>query len=318
MRKGTTAISAGALTLALSGGTMLLVAAPATASSPSLLRVTDCDRGAGPLSSLTGQVCDLVGGVTGTVDDLTGGKATPVTGPLNDLTDDTLKPVADTLGKTADRILGVASPSAAPPTATPVPSAEPSEASGAAGLLGVDIDAGCLPVVSAPDCGQAEPSAAPRAPAGQDRSIPSHPPAVPAPLPAPRGQSSPPPAGSPWQGTRTGGTGLDDHGALGDTVERATPSAPPSTPPSADVESPPLTPLWPGQPLPMLAGRLDARKVVPTRPPYDVVGTALTAALLASAILATRIVQARRIDGEPRSMPFEGLRRPDSGRHRLA
>ncbi|MEV7970675.1 hypothetical protein AB0O34_32495 [Sphaerisporangium sp. NPDC088356] len=316
MRKGTTAISAGALTLALGGGTMLLAATPATASAPPPLRVADCDRGTDPLSSLTGQACDLLGGVTGTVNDLTGDKAAPVTDTLNHLTEDTLKPVADTVTKTAGELLGGTgntSPTAGPPTATPAPSAEPSEASNG-NLLGADLDTGCLPLVSAPDCGQAKPSAAPKSPAGQDRSIPTHAPAAPAPSAGPREQASPPPprpAASPGQGTLTGGTNL------GDVVERAGPSAPPSTPPSADVESPPLMPLWPGQPLPSLDGRLNARKVMPSRP-YDVVGTALTAALLASAILATRIVQARRVEDKPQSMPFEGLRRPDTGRHRLA
>ncbi|MEU8269154.1 hypothetical protein AB0B89_18545 [Sphaerisporangium sp. NPDC049002] len=317
MRKGTTAISVGALTLALSGGTVLLVAAPATAFSPPSLRATDCGRGSDPLSSLTGQVCDLVGGVTGTVDDLTGDKAAPVTSTLDGLTNDPLKPLTDAVTKTADKILGATldppatvSPTPGPPSATPEPVAEPSEAP-AGNLLGVEVGTGCLPVVSPPDCGQ-EASPAPRAPAGRDRSTPTNAPAAPAPPPAPRQQASPPSAPAfPGQGTLTGGTEPDG------AVDHAGPSGPPSAPPSADVESPPLMPLWPGQPLPSLTGRLDARKLVPSRP-YDVVGTALTAALLASAILATRIVQARRIEAEPRSMPFEGLRRPDPGRQRLA
>ncbi|GAB3898766.1 hypothetical protein GCM10027612_57560 [Microbispora bryophytorum subsp. camponoti] len=57
---------------------------------------------------------------------------------------------------------------------------------------------------------------------------------------------------------------------------------------------------------------------------YDAAGTALTAVLLLSALLATRVVSARRARAgqqEPdESIPFEGgLRLPGkTGRHRLA
>ncbi|MCW2877601.1 MAG: hypothetical protein JWQ95_1701 [Sphaerisporangium sp.] len=297
MRKGTTAISAGALALALGGGTTLLVATPAAASPA---RVADCSRDGRLLSSLTGGACDLLGGVTDAVDHITG---------------DSLKPVTDTVDTTAHQVLGGASQppatdlaaGSAPKTSPGPPSEASGHGDGGADLLGLPLDTSCLPLL-APDCGGAGTSPAPRGPSGRDRSNPA-----PAPkTPAPREAASRPPAVPPAQeDTLTGGAGP------GGGVERAITSTQPTAPPRADVETPPLTWLWPGQPVPVLAGRLEARKIAPSRP-YDAAGTTLTAVLLASAILAARIVQARRNEDEPQSMPFEGLRRPDAGRHRLA
>jgi hypothetical protein len=338
MRKSTTAISAGALTLALGGGTALLLATPAAASPP---RVTGCEPDGRSLSGLTGGVCDLLGGVartvdeytgdrlkpvTGTVENLAGDKLKPVTDAVNDLTGGKLKPVTDVVGETAGKIPGHSRGQGRPPAAVSPPkkpratssSAKPSQASdradeddgGGDDLLGLPL--GCLPLLTPPDCGEAKASPEPTAPAGSDRSTPE--PAAPASPRAPRGQASPPPSKRP--APASSGTPADP-AELGGTVERAIPSATPSWPPRADVETPPLIPLWPGQPVPVLSGRLDGRKLVPSRP-QDAAGTALTAVLLGSAILAARIVQARRREDRPRSMPFDGMRAADTGRHRLA
>jgi hypothetical protein len=78
--------------------------------------------------------------------------------------------------------------------------------------------------------------------------------------------------------------------------------------------------LWPGQKIPQLTGRMRSAPVQPSKP-YDAAGTAVTAVLLLSALLATRVVSARRArDEQQESIPFEGgMRIPGrSGRHRLA
>ncbi|GAA3823625.1 hypothetical protein GCM10022226_50220 [Sphaerisporangium flaviroseum] len=373
MRRRTTAISAGALTLALSGGTVLLVTTPATAFSASVMK---CDRGGGASSSLTGDVCHLLGGVTAPVDALTGGlgpltatvgeragdKPGPTAGTAGDKPDHKSDPITDTDGeptggepdpvtdqvgdkvdavtdqveeladdtqKKLDKVAKKAgkgrrnndgrassspSPTASPRSTSPGGRGEASGDSSYGDLLGLPIDARCLPLIAPPDCGRGASSPAPSSSAGPDRSTPTTAPDGPASSDLPGGQAPAPPAVRPVKPQENGDTnGVD----LGDLEQRATAYTPYAIPPSTDVETPPLTPLWPGQPLPTLTDRLGAAKLVPHRP-QDLVGTVLTAVLLASAILATRIVQARKKDSTPQSMPFEGLRRNDSGRHRLA
>ncbi|WP_214410915.1 hypothetical protein [Sphaerisporangium fuscum] len=332
MRKGTTAISVGALTLALSATTTLLAAAPAAAAS---LRSADCGRG-GILSG----VCDLVDGAGEAVDDLTGGALEPVTGPVRrhggKLADDVGEVTDKLTGKVADKVdeHGGRTPEAKPRkdrsgghggdgSATTrrdetTVTGGPDEGSADDGLLGLHVDAGCLPLLASPDCDE------PAAPGPTASGAPKRP-APASPSPAPRASDMPgeepgrAPAESPapaGQGAVTGSPA--PRAGSGGPVDRATPEAPPTAPPSADVETPALTPLWPGQPLPALTGRLDARPVTPRRP-LDVAGTVLTAVLLASAVLAARIVHVRKDDERPASIPFEGcLTRPDTGRHRLA
>ncbi|MFG6195171.1 hypothetical protein [Nonomuraea sp. JJY05] len=92
-----------------------------------------------------------------------------------------------------------------------------------------------------------------------------------------------------------------------------------------DTDEPRVDLLWPNPfahelTLPMQ----DKRVVRPSPPASDVLGTALTIALLGSAVLATRIVQQRRQRTEPvESIPFEPARAGSgtgtgNGRHRLA
>ncbi|RCG29721.1 hypothetical protein DQ384_19280 [Sphaerisporangium album] len=318
MRKGTTVVSAGALTLALSGVTALLVAAPAAAAPA---RPAGCDGGGGPSSGLTDDLCGLLGGVADTVDHLT-----------RDL-DGITRPIDET----ADKLLGGDRSSAGPsPAATPpapaspkaaAPSGSPADDSPTGGeLLRVPVDTSCLPLIASDDCDREAVSPTPRPPAPRDRSTPTPAPLPVAPSPSPSpsrvpdAPRSPEPAKTPtplspsWP-VEPGPTGGARPGGGSWAVE--VPRVTPSPVPSADVETPPIMPLWPGQRLPTLTGRLGARPVAPGRP-YDAAGTALTAVLLASAILATRVVQARRRDEPPRTMPLEGLGRPDAGRHRLA
>ncbi|MET8159138.1 hypothetical protein ABZT47_22445 [Sphaerisporangium sp. NPDC005289] len=282
------------------------------------------------VSGLTG---DALKPVTDKVEDLADDALKPVTDTVSDLGGDGLKPLTDQVEKTADKLTGRghrSSPTAAPASRdTPdTPDADPSPSPGGArdgsgddDLLGVPIDTDCLPLVGSADCGEegAPSTSKPPTNTDADRSTPSA-----APSATPRGggddgddggaggkDRSPgePPAG------QQGPPQIVDR--PGPPVDRATPAARASHPPSADVESPPMVPLWPGLPLPSLLGDPRARTAVPERP-YDVVGTALTAVLLASAILAARIVQSRRDSDAPRSMPFEGMSHPDNGRHRLA
>ncbi|WP_422664843.1 hypothetical protein, partial [Acrocarpospora corrugata] len=79
------AISAGALALALSGGMPLLAASPA--------RAADCDS-RGPLSGVANGLCQVVDGVTDVVNGVTGGTLSTVTDTL----DSTVSGVTNTAG----------------------------------------------------------------------------------------------------------------------------------------------------------------------------------------------------------------------------
>ncbi|WP_206059580.1 hypothetical protein, partial [Nonomuraea zeae] len=87
----------------------------------------------------------------------------------------------------------------------------------------------------------------------------------------------------------------------------------------ADADEPRVDLLWPNPFAHELAVPMQDQRVVrPSPPASDVLGTALTIALLGSAVLATRIVQQRRLRTEPaESIPFEPAR-AGNGRHRLA
>jgi hypothetical protein len=88
--------------------------------------------------------------------------------------------------------------------------------------------------------------------------------------------------------------------------------------PTADPDELRLPLLWPGPSLPVLTDHMRAERVRPRGADDDALGTALTTALLLSAVLATRVVSARRAREErPETIPLEPLR-VRSGRHRLA
>ncbi|MFC7584209.1 hypothetical protein ACFQYP_11100 [Nonomuraea antimicrobica] len=89
---------------------------------------------------------------------------------------------------------------------------------------------------------------------------------------------------------------------------------------TARAEEPRVDLLWPNPFAHELAVPMQNQQVVrPSPPASDVLGTALTIALLGSAVLATRIVQQRRHRAEPaETIPFEPARTAGNGRHRLA
>ncbi|MEO3814344.1 hypothetical protein ABGB17_35545 [Sphaerisporangium sp. B11E5] len=327
MRKGTTVLSAGALTLALSGGAALLVTAPAFASAP---RVAGCEwlaPGEGrcdpaPAAGPGGGLLDPIGTVGDLVED-----ADRVLGGLRQSADDVLggKPSAKPEQKEKGNPHGDSSPpgNRGEPSGPPDTGSDPDDrtdhqadplpeddADPGDDLL--DLPTGCLPLLG---CDETTDTPAPSPPAGRDRSTPA-PTARPRATPSGGRESSPPatPEATPAPGLPAP-PGGDRDGRL----ERAFSAEAPRH--AADIDAQPLAPLWPGQPLPELADPLAAGKVVvPTRSD-DAAGTVLTAILLASAIIAARVVhtrQARRGAEAAATIPLQGLHRPDTGRHRLA
>lgn len=265
-----TAISAGVLAMALSAIPALATAAGAEAR--------DCSRGGGLLSGVTNGLCDVVGAVTGTVDNLTG---------------DSLKPVTKGVDGATDGLLGTVGQVAPTATAKPSPTTRKSD------LLPDAIGPVCLPVLacgdqsvlntltptptaSDPAAAKPSPTASPRHSHHQDTQVlPTEAPTMP--------QSEP---------------------YLLDTTEQ-----PVKDDPTADPDQPRIDLLWPNPYAQELISPLNDQRVVrPVSPASDVIGTTLTVALLLSAVAATRIVQQRR--QRTGSIPFE--RRTTTGRHRLA
>ena len=288
-----TAISAGILAVALAA--IPAAAPPATALS------RDCERGGGLLSGLTGGLCDAVEAVTGTVDTATGGLTEPVTKGVEEAT-------GNVLGKA-----GEAAPTAKP--AQPAgPAAKPSPTgSKPAELLPEALGQVCLPVLACQDQGVLHDLTSPTPAADAPRES--------APIAAPTtGPTSAPTGRAPER------DGLDDTAAL--PTDAATPPAtqlmdtgeePLTDEPRADLEDLRIDLLWPNPFAEELAVPMRRHQVVrPTAPASDAAGTTLTIVLLASAVLATRIVQQRKRGGDqPGSIPFEPARQGNS-RHRLA
>ncbi|GLX05165.1 hypothetical protein [Microbispora sp. NBRC 16548] len=328
------AISAGALAITLAGG-LPLAASPAQA--------LDCTGGGGLVSGITGGVCSLVDGVgrladgvTDVADKATGG----VTEPVTKAVDDTLKTTTEATG-TAVNDVGKAVDKAgqtltgAADTAAGAASGAADDASGAvSGATGALTGDGsgaahspapgvekltdgltravqdtCLPLVAGEDCashGQRESGEGARS-AGKTR---------PADKKATRPKASMTPEGTlspePYRPRLV--AALDDAPETGRAAK-------------VDPDEDGVIPLlWPGQrmpELPELRGDSAGARARGHRS-YDAAGTALTAVLLLSALLATRVVSARRARAgrqEPdESIPFEGgLRLPGkAGRHRLA
>ncbi|MEU6411052.1 hypothetical protein [Microbispora sp. NPDC046933] len=335
------AISAGAIAITLAGG-LPLAASPAQA--------LDCTGDGGLVSGITGGVCSLVDGVgrladgvTDVADKATGG----VTGPVTKVVDDTLKTTTGAAG-TAVNDVGKAVDKAgrtltgAADTVTGAAGGATGKLSGAAGtaagaatgaVTGGDgggrsaathspvpsvqkltdgltraVQDTCLPLVAGEGCashgqredGEAQSSGKPR-PAGKK-------PARPKASMTPEGALVP----EPYRPRLVA--------AHDDAPETGSASR-------VDPDKQGVIPLlWPGQKMPELPELHGGPAGAPARAhrSYDAAGTALTAALLLSALLATRVVSARRARAgqqEPReSIPFEGgLRLPGKpGRHRLA
>ncbi|MEU6427971.1 hypothetical protein ABZ860_18945 [Microbispora sp. NPDC046973] len=339
------AISAGALAITLAGG-LPLAASPAQA--------LDCTGGGGLVSGVTGGVCSLVDGVgrladgvTDVADKATGGATEPVTKAV----DDTLKTTTgaagtavNDVGKTVDKagqtLTGAAdtatgAASGAADDATGAVSGATGAVSGAAGAatgavtgdgsgtahspapsiqkltdgLTRTVQDTCLPLVAGERCasqghgdsGEGAPGSGRTRPAGKKATRPKA-------SMTPEGTLSP----EPYRPRLVA--------ALDDTPETGRAA-------KVDPDEDGVIPLlWPGQKipeLPELRGDAAAARARAQRS-YDTAGTALTAVLLLSALLATRVVSARRARAgqqEPHeSIPFEGgLQLPGkAGRHRLA
>lgn len=335
-------ISGGALALALGGGLPVLSATSAHA--------LDCDSGGGLVSGITGTLCSVVGGVTGTVnrltdtvDDVTGGATAPVTKSLNDTVgavtdpvttavgdvgravDDTLdktlqgvggalkntvgktvdgavdeglgKTVDNTIGDTADRVeravdhVGRAVDRTGQTITRVVPTASPTIEAVTEELTRTVQDT-CLPLLTgACTADEGRPQREEEREEG----------GRPTPVPSKRGTL-------PLEPDRPRSVQTSDRTEV---VSKR-----------VDPDNDGVIPLlWPGQTIPEMAFWPRGKKVPAADRPHDAVGTALTAALLLSALLATRVVSTRRARAEQQeSIPFEGgVRIPSrSGRHRLA
>ncbi|MEV0202930.1 hypothetical protein [Nonomuraea sp. NPDC050691] len=286
-----TALAATAVTVALT----VPVAGPAAAD--------DCPKGGGLLGGVTGTVCDTVGKVTDTVDGVTGGKA-------KGLTDK----VGDTTGKVLGKV-GEAVPTAKPGQARksdpdPLPSTTST-------LLPETLGDVCLPVLACDDQSV------------RDDAV----------TPGPRATALSPGerrTGQPGQPTRSGTARQrkdDEHPTTAPTTAPTRSATQPDSQPylldtkeerigeepAADPDEPRIDLLWPHPLVRDLTVPLHDQQVVrPSAPASDVLGTALTIALLLSAVAATRVVQQRRQrSDQPDSIPFEPSTAAN-GRHRLA
>ncbi|WP_147942493.1 MULTISPECIES: hypothetical protein [Microbispora] len=343
------AISAGALAITLAGG-LPLAASPAQAF--------DCTSDGGLVSGLTGGVCSLVDGVsqladgvTDIADKATGGATKPVTKAV----DDTLKTTTgaagtavNDVGKAVDKagrtLTGAADSASSGASAatggsdasgdatgpvggvTEAVSGAAKAVSGAAetltgggatsspspaiqkitdGLTSA-VQGTCLPLVAGDDCASDEDDEGARSSgkAGTAGNKATRPKAS----MTPEGTLSP----EPYRPRLV--AALEDDPKAGHAGK-------------VDPDEDGVIPLlWPGQKMPELPELHGGPAGASTRAQrsYDAAGTALTAVLLLSALLATRVVSARRARAgqqEPaESIPFEGgLRLPGkAGRHRLA
>ncbi|MBP2703635.1 hypothetical protein JOL79_07455 [Microbispora sp. RL4-1S] len=324
--RNTSAISAGILAIALGGAIPLAAPAPANAR--------DCAGGGGLLSGVTNTLCSVTDGVAQTVnqvtdvaDKVTGGATKPVTKAVDDVvgtTTSTVGTAVNDVGKTVDDTLSAATGSGGQ---TPAPSSGSGGAAGAVGSAVGSAVGGAVDTVRdvTGAGGAAGPAASPAqaltdglSKAVRDTCLPLvGGGCVPD---ADEGRAKrPKEAGAPVPSARPGTL----------PTEPARPSLSGYAPAADETGSPvrvhpdedgmiPL--LWPGLRLPQMSPATRGAVIRPHRP-HDGTGTALTALLLLSAVLATRVVSARRARAEQQeSIPFEGgLRVPGrSGRHRLA
>ncbi|MEW9529667.1 hypothetical protein [Microbispora sp. NPDC049125] len=344
--RNASAISAGALALALGGGLPLAAAAPAQAF--------DCGGGGGLVSGVTGAVCSVVDGAAKTVDGATDvvDRATGgATGKVTDTVDDTVSGVTGTAGstvsgagkavdgavkKTTDAVAGTVD------TVGKTVGKTLSKASGQTGSSSGGTDAGNT---VGSTVGNAVGNTVKHTVSAVTGAV---------------GSRTASPVASPAQKVTDGlartigetclpvvsGGACEDAGSRRAGEEKPSPPKVSVTPGGVlptDPYRPVLRPrlvgsgrpaelrvnpdrdaviplLWPGQKLPDLGSRMVGAPVRPSNA-YDAAGTALTAVLLLSAVLATRVVSARRArTGGQDSIPFEGgLHLPGgSGRHRLA
>ncbi|MGV9307307.1 MULTISPECIES: hypothetical protein [unclassified Nonomuraea] len=287
-----TTVSAGLLALALA-------ALPIGAGSAQA-QARDCERGGGLLSGVTSGVCDLVDGVTDVVDGVTGNSLSPVTETVDRTTDTVLAPV------------GEVAPTAKPaPTSTRSPGTPREEPGGQPTGRGDDLVSStleevCLPVLACEGEGVLSPVERPA----------TEPPASAEPAASP----SPSPSATPARRRKDAVTPPTEATVppMSRPQLRTTREVVPPEPAPVDPDDPRVELLWPGPFSEKLSDRIGGQVVRPSEPESDVLGTTLTAVLLASAVLAARVMQSRRGREErPESIPFEPMR-VGGGRHRLA
>ena len=267
---------------AISAGVLAVALAAVPVAAPAASAASqDCTRDGGLLSGVTNTLCDVVNAVTGTVDTLTGGTTDPVTNGVDKTTD-------EVLGKVGEAV----------PTNAPTPAkttAKPSPTPAKTGLVPETLGEVCLPVLACKDQGLIG-TLTPR----------------------------PMPSVTPTQRQREWGAESWGSPTTAPTPPESRPQSMDSGRPvaedeRADADEPRVDLLWPNPFAHELTVPMQDQRVVrPSPPASDVLGTALTIALLGSAVLATRIVQQRRHRAEPtESIPFEPARAAN-GRHRLA
>ncbi|MFI9556680.1 hypothetical protein [Nonomuraea endophytica] len=268
---------------AITTGVLAVALAAIPGAAPAVAAVQDCAKGGGLLSGVTNSLCDVVNAVTDTVDGLTGKAAEPVTNGLNETTDEVLGTVGEAVptGKPAP------TPSSTRPGSAKTPE-----------LLPETLGDVCLPVLACDDQSVLDaltptPTQTTREPRPAPSTRPTHRREETEVLPT---QAPTPPQSEPYM------------------MDTAVPVEERRT---ADTEEPRIDLLWPNPYADELTVPLqDRRQVVrPSTPASDALGTALTAALLASAILATRVAHQRKRRAE-HTIPFEPA--PTPGRHRLA
>ncbi|WP_157247488.1 hypothetical protein [Nonomuraea typhae] len=278
---------------AFTTGVLAVALAAVPVAAPAAAAVQDCTKGGGLLSGVTNSLCEVVDAVTDTVDGLTGKAAEPVT-----------KGVDETTGDVMGKVGGAVPSGKHSPTPTPTAGDGQPSPGKSSELLPTTLSEVCLPVLACDDQSVL------------DRLTPG--PAQPATTREPR--PSPTPSARPTH--RREETQV---------LPTAAPTPPPPSEPylidtpqpvgerrTADTDEPRIDLLWPNPFAEDLAVPLQDRRLVrPSPPASDAVGTALTALLLASAILATRVAHQRRRRAEQHdSIPFEPAR--VGGRHRLA
>ncbi|NUW32139.1 hypothetical protein HTZ77_11945 [Nonomuraea sp. SMC257] len=287
-----TALAATAVTVAL----IVPVAGPAAAD--------DCPKGDGLLGGVTGTVCDTVGKVTGTVDNVTGGKAKGLTDKVDDTT-------GKVLGKVGEAVPTVRPGQGRKNDPDPTPTTRDT-------LLPTTLGDVCLPVLACDDQSVRDdgptpgPSATALSPAQRRTAQPG--------LPTRSGTArqrkddDKHPTATPTAGPTRSATQPDSQPYLLDTKQERI-----SEEPAADPEEPRIDLLWPHPLVRDLTAPLHDQQIVrPSTPASDVLGTALTVMLLLSAVAATRVVQQRRHrSDQPDSIPFEPSTAAN-GRHRLA
>ncbi|MFI7636374.1 hypothetical protein [Nonomuraea sp. NPDC049400] len=247
---------------------------------------------AAPAASAAPQDCTrgggLLSGVTNTLCDVVNG----ITNTVDTLSGGTTDKVTDGVDDTTGEVLGRVGEAVPTTKSSPGTKSSHTPSPSPTGLDSA-LDGVCLPVLACQDQGTVE-------------------------------RLSPTPSPSPGRTSRPREWGVESLPTTPPTPPEQRPELvdtgrPVSEEKTVDTDEPRVDLLWPNPFAHELTVPMQDQRVVrPSPPASDVLGTVLTIALLASAVLATRIVQQRRHRTEPtESIPFEPGR-ANNGRHRLA